>query len=125
MIIKDKNFGMGKMARFGSTIKDGDELIRCMLAQGRPHTKVFVGTKDLKITKCNSLNCDFPSGTIVTKGLNIHKSKCSHRYPSLLAQGQIDECAVDCEHLEKTDTVTIDGALIKEKRHYLKGKVVV
>ena len=82
-----------------------------------PHTAILEGKAGLTFVNCNLTNCDLPEGSVTVGCRPVHGSFCSHVHPKWIDKG-LTECAVDCDHLDDTDTITIDGVVVDTIRHY-------
>ena len=123
MVYTNKNFCRGNISNVSPD--NGDEFVRCNLAQITPHTEIFAGITGLKFTKCNLVNCDIPVDAVKDGCLHFYKTFCSHINPSLLATGEIEECVPECEHMiPDPDELTIDGFSLGKNYQYV-DKVVL
>jgi hypothetical protein len=116
MLYKSKNYCRSRISQ--ATAENGDEFENCNFSRSVPHTVIFEGVTGLTFISCNLFNCDIPEDAEKTKCVHIHKSICSHIHPKRLAKSEIPECDADCEHVVGSDSITIDGKLIKTKYYY-------
>ena len=82
-----------------------------------PHTKIFDGKAGLTFVSCNLTNCDIPADSVCVMCRPVQLGFCSHVHPNLVKRG-LPECAVNCEHVVDTDTITIDGVVVDTVYHY-------
>jgi hypothetical protein len=86
--------------------------------QSVPNTSIYDGYTGLTFLNCNLTNCEVPVGSVVI-GSKYPRlvSYCSHNNPKLVIHG-LPECAVECEHLIITDSVTIDSVVVDTNYTY-------
>jgi len=126
----DKVFGNWKTncpkcnsALVGYDLQDGD-IIEGNFSQSNPHTDIsaYFHGKNVTVRRFNFMNCDVPPSVTLDKSfpgkLHIQKDFCSHLHPNRLEQGEITQYPDNCSQVVDTDTVTIDGQLIKTIYHY-------
>ena len=82
-----------------------------------PHTAILEGKTGLTFINCNLTNCDLPADAVTVGCRAHHLDFCSHLVPTWVDKG-LPECAVDCEHVTDTDTITIDGVAVDTVYHY-------
>lgn len=109
------NYSFGKTPL--PSVNDGHVFTGDNFTQMFPHTKIFVGVRELRFVNCNLTNCDPPEDATFVGGSPKHVSFCSHVRPKLVAKG-LPQCAENCSHLAMVDTVSIDSVSVLTENHY-------
>lgn len=113
MITKGENFSRARLVNFKP--QSGDVIESCNLAQLQPHTPVGLGVAGLTYRNCNLVNCDVDG--IVEHCNTTQISRCGNLHDGY-------DCAVDCEHVTSSESISVDGVLIDTLYEYA-DKVVV
>jgi len=100
----------------GDAIADDSVINAGNFTQMYPDTPIMAD-KPLVINGGNFTNVRKDAAWTINGGNWTQVSRCSHLHPELVARG-LTECALECDHLTGTDSVTIDGVLVDTIYHY-------